>query len=253
MLEEVDASGNVLVRYTQGRGLDEPLAELRSGTTSYYDADGLGSITLLSNSAGAIANTYSYDSFGKLSASTGTVSNSFRFTGREFDTETGAYYYRARYYDQGVGRFLSEDPIKLNGVLKNIYGYVLNNPARYTDPYGLSAQDVQNIENQSRNDIDSMTANGQRIDPGWLNNLTASLQYLNPFRKKPPLLGCGQQADRIAADLQFRRYDDRWDFSVEQDGPFHQRGRAISSNPSDPDVIFDPFKNLVYTVPKGGK
>jgi RHS repeat-associated protein len=154
----------------QGRGVDEPLAELRSGTTSYYDADGLGSITSLSSSAGAIANTYTYDSFGKLAASTGVVSNPLRFTGREFDIETRVYYYRARYYDHSVGRFLSEGPLKLNGVLKNIYGYVLNNPVRYTDPCGLSAQDVQNIENQSRNDINSMTASGQRIDPGWMNN-----------------------------------------------------------------------------------
>jgi RHS repeat-associated protein len=76
------------------------LSELRSGTTSYYQADGLGSITSLSNGSGALANTYSYDSYGNLTASTGTVTNLFRYTGREFDSETGIYEYRARYYDQ---------------------------------------------------------------------------------------------------------------------------------------------------------
>jgi len=253
VIEEVDSSGAVLARYTQGSGLDEPLAVLRSGTTTYYEADGLGSVTSLSNSTGALANTYTYDSFGNLSASTGTVTNPLRYTAREFESETGLYYYRARYYDSGTGRFLGEDPLKVNGVPKNVYGYVLNNPVRYVDPDGLSAHDVRNIENQARNDIDAMTGNGQRIDPGWLNNVESSLQHLNPFRKKPPLLGCGQQADRIASDLQFRRYDDHWDFKVEQDGLFHQRGRATSSNPSDPDIIFDPWYNRVYTVPKGGK
>src|SRR5206468_2051350 len=45
VLEEVDNSGNVLARYVQGPGADAPLSETRSGTTSYYEADGLGSVT----------------------------------------------------------------------------------------------------------------------------------------------------------------------------------------------------------------
>ena len=96
VLEEVDNSGNVLARYTQTRTLDEQLSELRSGVTSYYEADGLGTVTSLSSSGGSLANTYTYDSFGKLSGSTGTLINPFQYTGREFDAETGSYYYRAR-------------------------------------------------------------------------------------------------------------------------------------------------------------
>src|SRR5208282_5313847 len=72
VIAEVDNSGNVLARYTQDLSLDRPFAELRSGTSSYYEQDGLGSVTSLSNAAGALANTYNYDSFGKLTASTGT-------------------------------------------------------------------------------------------------------------------------------------------------------------------------------------
>src|SRR5271157_6332363 len=66
LLEEVDNSGSVLARYNQTRGLDEELSEFRAGATSYYEADGLGTITSLSNTAGALANTYSYDSYGRL-------------------------------------------------------------------------------------------------------------------------------------------------------------------------------------------
>src|SRR5580704_14729191 len=98
LVEELDGSGNILARYTQGRTIDEPLAELRSGTTSYYEQDGVNSVSSLSNAAGALANTYSYDSFGK-ATSTGTLTNPFQYTGREFDSETGIYYYRARYFD----------------------------------------------------------------------------------------------------------------------------------------------------------
>ncbi len=136
-IEEVDANGVVLARYTQGESVDEPLAELRSSTTSYYDADGLGSITSLSNTAGALANTYTYDSFGKLTASTGTIVNPFQYTARDYDSETTLRYYRARYYDQNVGRFLSEDPIRFRGG-SNFYDYVLNNPVLRTDPLGTA-------------------------------------------------------------------------------------------------------------------
>jgi hypothetical protein len=77
LLEEVDSFGNVLARYTEG-GMDEPFAELRSGTTSYYEQDGISAVSSLSNSAGALANTYAYDSFGKLTASTGSLVNPFQ-------------------------------------------------------------------------------------------------------------------------------------------------------------------------------
>ena len=88
LLQEVDSSGNPLARYTQSRRIDEPLAMLRSSTASYYQADGLGSITALSNAAGSVSETYTYDSFGNTTALTGTLTNPFRFTGREFDIET---------------------------------------------------------------------------------------------------------------------------------------------------------------------
>ncbi len=137
LLEEVDSSGNVLARYTQGSGLDEPLAVLRSGTTTYYEADGLGSVTSLSNAAGSLAQTYTFDSFGNLTASNGTLTNPFRFTSREFDSETSLYYYRARYYDPNTGRFFSEDPIGLRGGDVNLYRYVGNEPSIFVDPTGM--------------------------------------------------------------------------------------------------------------------
>jgi RHS repeat-associated protein len=136
LLEEIDQNGNVLARYGQGPSIDEPMSELRSSTTSYYDIDFLGSTTSLSNSAGALANTYTYDAFGKQTASTGTIVNPFRYTGRELDAETGLYNYRFRYYDQNVGRFLSEDPILWDGGI-NLYRYADGNPVSKVDPMGL--------------------------------------------------------------------------------------------------------------------
>ncbi len=136
LFEEIDSAGNLVARYENGPGIDEPLAELRSGTTSYYHQDGLGSVTSLSNGAGALANTYSYDSYGNSTGSTGTVVNRFQFVGRDLDSETNSYYDRYRYYDQTIGRFLNEDPILFGGG-NNFYRYVRNSPTNFLDPLGL--------------------------------------------------------------------------------------------------------------------
>jgi len=136
VLEEVDTAGTLVTRYTQNLGIDERLVTLKSGTASYYEADALGSVTTLSNSSGALAKTYSYDSFGRLLSSSGTIANPYGFSGRKLDSETGLMYYRARYYDPVVGRFIAEDPIGFKGGF-NFYEYTGNNVTNAIDPMGL--------------------------------------------------------------------------------------------------------------------
>jgi RHS repeat-associated protein len=136
LIEETNASATVVARYTKSDELDEPLAELRSATTSYYEADGLGSVSSLTSVAGAVANTYIYDSYGNLTNSSSSVSNPFSYAGREFDSETGLFYYRARYYDPSSGRFASEDPLLFSGGDVNFYAYVGGDPVDYADPFG---------------------------------------------------------------------------------------------------------------------
>jgi hypothetical protein len=89
VIEEADNSGNVLAQYTQKPGIDQPLSEWRSGAAGYYEVDGLGSVLSLSNAAGGVAKTYAYDSFGRLTTSSGTVTNPYAYTAREYDVETG--------------------------------------------------------------------------------------------------------------------------------------------------------------------
>jgi RHS repeat-associated protein len=102
--------------------------------------DGLGSVRDLTTASQAIVEQYSYDSFGNLTTPP-TTGNPYTFTGREYDPETGLLFYRARYYDPKVGRFLQQDPKGFDGGDVNFYAYVLGNPINAVDPYGLEVSD----------------------------------------------------------------------------------------------------------------
>jgi RHS repeat-associated protein len=102
----------------------------------------LGSIVALSDNHGTTKGSYTYDAFGNYvqpepPPPPSSVTNPFRYTARELDSETGLYYYRARYYDPSAGRFLSEDPARFVGGI-NAYPYVSNNPVDLVDPMGLA-------------------------------------------------------------------------------------------------------------------
>ena len=164
-------------RYTHGPGIDEPLAIEKKGEIFFYHADGLGSVTALTDGWQRVVKRYDYDSFGNLRGrrdyerdhdgydrsgdddhDESNVKNAFTFTGREWDKEIELYYYRARYYDATTGRFTAFDPIlggaqhtEANSCRQSVspfplqspqelnrYGYVANNPLSFIDPQGLS-------------------------------------------------------------------------------------------------------------------
>ncbi|HZM51410.1 MAG TPA: RHS repeat-associated core domain-containing protein [Vicinamibacteria bacterium] len=130
IIEERPSTGATM-RYVHGSGIDQPLARVESGTTSYYLADHLCSIVQTTDATATVTLTRQYDAWGNLLQGSGTAG--YAFTGREWDPETGLYYYRARYYDPKAGRFLSEDPI--GGM--SLFSYVDNRPVNSVDPEGL--------------------------------------------------------------------------------------------------------------------
>jgi RHS repeat-associated protein len=105
--------------------------------TYYYHFDALGSVVALTNSSGNTVEVYEYDVFGRVGATDASHPNRFMFTGREFDRETGLYYYRARYYNPQIGRFLQTDPIGYGDGM-NWYAYCGNNAVNCNDPLGES-------------------------------------------------------------------------------------------------------------------
>jgi len=141
----VDGSNNLISRITHGPGIDDPLS-LKTGTTNYYyHADGLGSITSLTDDTGAIAETMEYLAYGKpiFKNTQGTITdnspigNIYSYTAREYDVETGFFDNRARHRSPDTGGFIQEDPIGFAGEDTNLYVYVRNNSINYSDPYGL--------------------------------------------------------------------------------------------------------------------
>jgi RHS repeat-associated protein len=167
LVQELEEAGRAKAAYVHGAGIDRPLAMLRNGRTYYYHADRLGSIMLLSDDRGAVAATYDYDAFGGLRAPPASVPNPFTFAGREWDASTDLYYYRARYYDPKLGRFLSPDPIsgRLEEPLdSNPYLYVRNNPGRFIDPLGLWTAAQQQV----LSDLASAINQGKSIAIGRL-------------------------------------------------------------------------------------
>ncbi len=118
ILFELDGANQPVARYTHGPGIDEPLVMERGGASYFYLFDGQGSVGALADAGGAATQSYTYDSFGRiLAASNATLVNPYAYRGREFDGESGLYHFRARAYDPGIGRFLSQDPLDLSGLL----------------------------------------------------------------------------------------------------------------------------------------
>ncbi len=135
ILKQLDGASTV--RYVHGPGIDEPMsAENGAGPLTYEHADGLGSELKQTDATGAVTFSRSYDAFGQLQV--GASLSGYAFTGREWEPEAGLHYYRARYYDPKLARFISEDPIGLEGGDVNLYAYVWNAPATFADSSGLS-------------------------------------------------------------------------------------------------------------------
>ena len=185
-----------MAKYAQGLGIDEPLAELRLGASVFYEQDSLDSITSLTSLTASLLNTYAYDTFGNLTASIGSFVNPYLYTGRDYDPETGLRYYRARYYDPAVGRFISEDPAGFMGGDVNFYAYVMHDLIDFSDPSGLR--------------LDPKPGNGAQggLD---LADYLAALQYLNQDAQAAAIIANLEARQRVFPVVFIHDGNDRFD------------------------------------------
>jgi RHS repeat-associated protein len=169
VVAEVDGTGTLLKSYVWGAGIDNLLAftDHTGGATNTYFAltDHLGTVHAIADETGSIVELYKYDAWGNVLGvfdSNGqpipksAVGNRYLFQGREYSWATGLYYFRARWYDPIAGRWLSKDPIGINGGL-NQYVAFDNNPVMFVDPLGLcdhSRGEVEIILSNLRSRLD---------------------------------------------------------------------------------------------------
>jgi RHS repeat-associated protein len=147
VIEERDTSDNVTKQYIYGNGIDEIIRvdnyESGSPAAYYYHTNAIGSVTAITDDSGNLIERVSYDTFGMPTftdssgetISSSTIDNEYLFQGRRYDRETNLYYYRARYYDPIMGRFLQTDPMGYNDSMNLYQGFNMN-PLNFVDPWG---------------------------------------------------------------------------------------------------------------------
>lgn len=144
LIAEADQNGTIenSYIYLNGKRLAVYTAKATNNSTNtaqfyYYHGDHLDTPQLLTDKNKTIVWRAYYMPYGETLTLQNTVNNPFRFPGQYHDEETGLYYNYFRYYDPKTGKYITADPIGLEGGA-NIYSYALQNPINYIDPEGLN-------------------------------------------------------------------------------------------------------------------
>ncbi|MDD4910182.1 MAG: DUF4329 domain-containing protein [Candidatus Omnitrophica bacterium] len=163
-------------------------------------------MTALTDSSGSTVESYTYDAYGKPSTAS-SIGNPYMFTGREYDLETGLYYYRARHYSPMLGRFLQRDPWGHLFLATNLYLYCYNNPLIWIDPWGLKPGDPYPTEDAAGkdavNDINPKSISEGREYGGWVyENPNGTYSYTKPYpgSKAGTSLGPRPSGGRVVGD-----------------------------------------------------
>ena len=184
IIEERDENNQTESSYLYGIWMDDIIQMKTSSQVFYYHQDGSNNVVAISDAIGAVAERYEYDPFGKVDfynadnelIPQSSFNNTCLFAGRNYDSETGMYYYRARSLNASLGRFVQMDPLLfIDGT--NLYSYVNNMPTRFIDPMGTNGY--------------------PQYGPGYNNN---NFEYCgNSFDESPNYISVNARACLVAA------------------------------------------------------
>ena len=256
VVEERDGATDavVLASYVYGRHVDEVLSMRRDvagdGTAEdyFYLVDAQFNVGRVTDSAGLIVESYRYGDFGApaffdgagVTHTVSKIGNPYLFTGRRYDDETGYYYYRARYMDPLLGRFISRDPLGAWGDPANHgnpYSYAGNNPWGAVDPFGLMSEELKSI----RDHINSLD-----WDPLSYNEKIEALLYFGDLLEGSGVeleSGTLTQLTLGVYDLQYD-YGENWSVDEISSWDFIDKIYTGSWNPAE-NVSYSAYIELV--------
>ena len=142
--------GNATIDFVYDES-NQPLAMKYNGKVYYYVLNAQGDVVRIVDGSRNVVASYSYDPWGKLLSSSGTLANvnPLRYRGYYYDSETGFYYLQSRYYDPEIGRFINADSYAstdATGLLStNMFAYCENNPVMRVDPTGELFWDILDV------------------------------------------------------------------------------------------------------------
>ncbi len=169
-----DVTDGVTTSYLYGNEIDEALQIKKGYDTYYYHTNHLGSTMLLTDSEGLIYERVNYDAYGTPTfvdakdnvLAQSAIGNTILFTGREYNTEAGTYYFRIRSQHPNIGRFMQSDPLMyIDGM--NCNAYTFNNPITFIDSYGTDDFNVNKIKpvgGANMNNMGQSTGYGNAYD-----------------------------------------------------------------------------------------
>jgi RHS repeat-associated protein len=137
LLAVYDGSDNLLMRFEYADSR-MPVAMMSGGTSYYLTYDQVGSLRVVADSSGNVVKSLTYDSFGNIVDDTNpSFKVPFGFAGGLYDPDTKLIRFGYRDYDPDVGRWTAKDPILFAGGDTDLYGYVLNDPAKHGDAHKI--------------------------------------------------------------------------------------------------------------------
>jgi RHS repeat-associated protein len=208
------------------------------GTNYFYNLDHLGSVREITDNSGAVVSQSTYDPYGIRTNLQGIIFSDFGYAGMYQHPRSGLNLTMFRAYSPTLGRWLSRDPLG-ESMGTNLYSYVMNDPIDFIDPLGLSKIDAGRILSGGKGIHKQMEAEG---------------------KSKPGSMDCRNQSDELTKRLRNQiqpqvgppATQDKWKIWTQSSpGDLHSRGIATSSNPTDPDVILDPWAVNFKEVPHG--
>ena len=187
------------IDYVFKPGSFEPILQRYAGAVYSYVVDQVGAPLELIDGSGEVAWSCTFHAWGKVKDNGRPAAEMpFRFQGQYYDSETGLHYNRYRYYDPDTGRYISQDPVGLNGGI-NLYRYGPN-PTWWVDPYGLNGDDVQqNKADGTRRE----TERAQELRTEYPDDSVQREQYLRDADGKivrDPLTGEARRVDIVVID-----------------------------------------------------